>query len=173
MAAEKEWLAAQPDWLQRILEEHPVVDLRRARDLLTACGEGPVPESPIEVLLALYMEACVNENPQMWSEPRGTMLDFQYPVAAGGRTYRLDIMLSGEIAGFHVELGIECDGHNYHERTAEQAQHDKSRDRALVALGWTILRFTGSEINRFPRRCAIECLRTIHAIAGRKIGGDV
>lgn len=45
---------------------------------------------------------------------------------------------------FH--LVVECDGHDFHERTKEQAQRDKSRDRAIQAAGYQVLRFTGSEI---------------------------
>jgi very-short-patch-repair endonuclease len=41
---------------------------------------------------------------------------------------------------------IECDGHDFHEKTKEQARKDKKRDRDLIALGYKVLRFTGSEI---------------------------
>jgi very-short-patch-repair endonuclease len=41
---------------------------------------------------------------------------------------------------------VECDGHDFHERTKEQAQRDKARDRELQAVGYYVLRFTGSEI---------------------------
>jgi very-short-patch-repair endonuclease len=51
---------------------------------------------------------------------------------------------------------VECDGHDFHERTKEQAQRDKSRDRYLQANGWRVLRFTGSEIHRTPEKCADE-----------------
>lgn len=53
-------------------------------------------------------------------------------------------------------LVIECDGHEFHERTKEQAAKDRSRDRALQSMGLGILRFTGSEIWRDPWRCAVE-----------------
>lgn len=41
---------------------------------------------------------------------------------------------------------VECDGHNYHERTSEQAKRDRKRDRDLTSQGFTVVRFTGSEI---------------------------
>ncbi|SDX05082.1 endonuclease domain-containing protein [Paenibacillus sp. PDC88] len=41
---------------------------------------------------------------------------------------------------------IECDGHDYHERTKEQAAHDKKRDRFFTMNNYTVLRYTGSEI---------------------------
>lgn len=58
--------------------------------------------------------------------------------------------------GTQTRIIVECDGHDFHERTKEQAQRDKSRDRYLQANGWKVLRFTGSEIHRTPEKCAAE-----------------
>ncbi|WP_074448363.1 endonuclease domain-containing protein [Bradyrhizobium yuanmingense] len=43
---------------------------------------------------------------------------------------------------------VECDGHDFHERTKEQAERDRSKDRAIQAAGISVLRFTGREIWR-------------------------
>lgn len=51
-------------------------------------------------------------------------------------------------------LIVECDGHDFHERTKKQAARDRSRDRAAQLSGATILRFTGSEIFADPLACA-------------------
>lgn len=51
-------------------------------------------------------------------------------------------------------LVVECDGHDFHERTKEQAAKDKSRDRAAVLSGYTCFRFTGSELWGDPLGCA-------------------
>lgn len=51
-------------------------------------------------------------------------------------------------------LIVECDGHDYHERTKEQAARDRSRDRELNAAGFDVFRFTGSELWRDPWGCA-------------------
>lgn len=51
-------------------------------------------------------------------------------------------------------LAVECDGHDFHERTKEQAKRDRSRDRALQDNGYAVYRFTGSEIYRTPLKCA-------------------
>ena len=51
-------------------------------------------------------------------------------------------------------LIVECDGHDFHERTKEQAARDRSRDRAAQIAGATVLRFTGSEIHADPLACA-------------------
>ncbi|MGG1598507.1 endonuclease domain-containing protein [Cohnella massiliensis] len=63
--------------------------------------------------------------------------------------YRVDFLIRYEplhASGLIKNLVIECDGHEWHEKTKEQAQKDKERDRALTKLGYTVLRYTGSEI---------------------------
>lgn len=58
-------------------------------------------------------------------------------------------------------LVIECDGHNFHERTKEQAAHDRARDRWMQSAGFPVFRFTGSEIYRDPMGCANQVIDMI------------
>jgi very-short-patch-repair endonuclease len=51
-------------------------------------------------------------------------------------------------------LVVECDGHNFHERTKEQAAKDRARDRDLSQHDFDVFRFTGSEIWKDPMGCA-------------------
>ena len=56
-----------------------------------------------------------------------------------------------EVRGSEM-LCIYTDGHTYHERTEKQAQKDKKIDRKLQELGYTVLRYTGKDINEnMPR----------------------
>lgn len=50
-------------------------------------------------------------------------------------------------------LAVECDGHDFHEKTKEQAARDKARDRALLINGVPSMRFSGSEIWRDVFAC--------------------
>src|SRR5215467_10594120 len=43
---------------------------------------------------------------------------------------------------------VECDGHEFHERTVQQASKDRRRDRMLQRRGVPILRFTGTDVVR-------------------------
>lgn len=52
------------------------------------------------------------------------------------------------------KLIVECDGHDYHERTKEQAAKDRSRDRQVQLNDYSVLRFTGSEIYKDAWGCA-------------------
>lgn len=72
------------------------------------------------------------------------------------KQYRVDFLLTTEsrIDRKVQKLIVECDGHDYHERTKEQARKDKSRDREMTAAGFTIMRFTGSEIHKSAGDCA-------------------
>ncbi len=60
-----------------------------------------------------------------------------------------------------VRAVVECDGHDYHERTKKQAARDKSRDRAMQALGLRVFRYTGSEIYNGARDLGTELLHTM------------
>lgn len=51
---------------------------------------------------------------------------------------------------------VECDGHEFHERTKHQAASDKSREREIQTAGFPVLRFTGSEIWKNPRECVSQ-----------------
>lgn len=62
------------------------------------------------------------------------------------------------------ELIVECDGHDFHEKTKLQAARDRSRDRSALLRGRDIFRFTGSEIWRDPFGCADQI--TTWAIRG-------
>lgn len=66
--------------------------------------------------------------------------------------YRVDFQITAFIENYATrELEkrsaiIECDGHDFHEKTKDQAKRDKKRDRQLQSEGHKVFRFTGSEI---------------------------
>jgi very-short-patch-repair endonuclease len=66
--------------------------------------------------------------------------------------YRIDFALRLPKYRFRY-LFVECDGHDFHERTKEQAARDRSRDRDIQQAGYPVLRFTGSEIHRNAGEC--------------------
>lgn len=72
-----------------------------------------------------------------------------------------------------LRIAVECDGHDFHERTKEQAAHDKRRDRAITAAGWICLRFTGSEIFHHGQRCAQEIAAYVEKWCVEQERGDI
>lgn len=84
--------------------------------------------------------------------------------------YRLDFILMWNGARI---LAVECDGHDWHEKTKEQAARDKGRDRWLLCeYGLPTLRFTGSEIHRNAESCVEQALQAAHGIAGSMAWAD-
>lgn len=52
-------------------------------------------------------------------------------------------------------LIVECDGHDFHEKTKQQAQSDKKRDRILQNIA-PVYRYTGSEIFKEAHECSYQ-----------------
>lgn len=75
--------------------------------------------------------------------------------------FRVDFLIRYPFCGHVFEAAIECDGHQFHEKTKAQAAHDRKRDRDIQRAGYQVFRFTGSEINGSPRICAAEVLDAI------------
>jgi hypothetical protein len=117
-------------------------------------------ESPIELLLMLALVRIQRMVDYMVSAHEHRFLVYpQYPLKLEGKRMRIDIYLEFAIGDQCHKVAVECDGHEFHERTKEQAQADKARDRLLQRHGIRALRFTGSEIWEDPDKCAFEILR--------------
>jgi very-short-patch-repair endonuclease len=82
-------------------------------------------------------------------------------------SYRVDILLMLKKNGEIWPFIIECDGHDYHERTKEQARRDRSRDRWFQLQGLMVIRFTGSEIWEDAVACAEQVIDIIAAKIAR------
>ena len=86
--------------------------------------------------------------------------------------YRVDFLgLYTQVDGL-AGIVIECDGHDFHEKTREQAVYDKARDRFLQLHDYHVLRFAGSEIWRSPILCAATVLRHMSAKAHKPWAED-
>lgn len=83
--------------------------------------------------------------------------------------YRADFFACAvEEEAIVLRVIAECDGHDFHERTKEQATRDKKRDRYFAKNNIRVLRYTGSEVWRDPIDCAYEFLGVLeNALGGR------
>jgi very-short-patch-repair endonuclease len=165
----------RPDILRSLMES---VSFAYARQFLSSCdlAYGSV-GSPIESLFFtaiakiamvdllspdwLRIQACTNghkETPPSY----GLSICLQCSIAGA----RVDFVLRGGSQPGDEQLEplpqviVECDGHDFHERTKEQAKRDRSRDRAFQNLGYKVFRYTGSEIFNDPFSCAREAYFT-------------
>ena len=113
-------------------------------------------DSPIEIALLLAMVArCISEDGvkpafKETKDALGWVILSQVQI----EKYRVDFVVS--LKPLRQKIVVECDGHDFHERTKEQAARDRSRDRSLTEDGYRVVRFTGSEIWRDPWGCAQE-----------------
>ena len=101
-----------------------------------------------------------------YSEGRiqGLELNQQEEVKVNDKTYYLDFCFNANENGFEesdYKLAIECDGHDFHEKTKEQVTKDNERTLDLKMAGYDILRFSGSQIYNEPFKCAISTLKYI------------
>lgn len=138
--------------------------------------------SPIELLMAVHLLyamrhpdhfATGRRNHFLPACPGGSFSDFPGRADAGFTVapqvnigkYIADFgVLAKARSGTVVRGAVECDGHDFHERTKEQAKHDRSRDRYFQSCGIYTLRYTGSEIHADPLACACDALSIL---AGR------
>lgn len=128
-------------------------------------------ESPIEQLLYLAMfNRFLTGGFYAEFEPQ------RYMNVCGNK-YRVDFLItivddfngwvsSGHSKEFKRFLVVECDGHDFHEKTKQQSQKDKQRDRNFQISGYPVMRFTGSEIYKNPDKCCEEIVSYITASKG-------
>ena len=120
-------------------------------------------DSPIEgIFLDNFCALATNYGFDLASRSKtnqGTI--FIWPQKQFGERYRADFMISYPFFGAEYTAIVECDGHNFHEKTKAQAARDKRRDRVCQRLGYKLFRFTGSELHGDPNGCAFEVLDAI------------
>ena len=69
--------------------------------------------------------------------------------------YRIDFVLHPATRDY-PKVAVELDGHEFHEKTKEQAARDKAKDRYLQTEGYHISRFTGSQVYQDPMHVVFE-----------------
>jgi len=167
-----------------MIDERAIANLKRSAALHSAvvvddAFEEPLGETPIEKLFyaALYAlihlegseytllhiaktekdEISAKQNPALLAEP--TLIVRPQAQLEG---WRVDFLVHAYDFARHggrkswKPLIVECDGHDFHERTKEQAARDRARDRKFQLRDFGVMRFTGAEIYRDPWACAAQ-----------------
>lgn len=81
----------------------------------------------------------------------------------GFEGYKPDFVITCKQSPFNFV--IEIDGHQWHEKTKEQAAYDRRKDRVYIKNGYTPIRFTGSEVYHN----AILCIQETIEICGNNL----
>lgn len=131
-------------------------------DLAESCCQSPIEEL---MLVELYFAdwgytdwrgVGLHDGTMPFDLPADAIVNLapQYPCG----NYSIDIAVLARPwrGGQPLKIAVECDGHDFHEKTHEQAAHDKRRDRELQKSGFLVFRFTGAEITKNAKKVANE-----------------
>ena len=163
--------------------EEMAIEMATHRVLTTFEGIVSDCESPIEEIFATALLTLSNEGGMelpVTIFPRGIAFDQFSLIELCRDKYRTvvepQVQVCGARVDFLVSVGIfrggrdflgvarlvvECDGHEFHERTKQQAKRDRARDRKFQMEGLSVFRFTGSEIWNDPVGCAEQVIKWV------------
>ena len=105
--------------------------------------------SPIEQLFVMEWHY------QQINERFGTHLKPQARVSTDRGHVNVDFLVK-VLRSEAMPLVIELDGHDFHEKTKQQAAHDRKRERSIIRGGYHVVRFTGHEVFRDSEACVKE-----------------
>lgn len=129
-------------------------------------------ESPIEQMLAMEFERLVRNG--MFDISRLVdviAIEKQKEIECENAKYRVDFAIFVKYWNSDKIYVVECDGHEFHQKTKEQVERDNKRARDLQLAGYEIIRFSGTEIYHRPYQCALEVKRIIQAPAIKFLEG--
>ncbi len=122
-------------------------------------------ESPLERILFLELKRA-----KIYFHPQYPLNWFGEKISTYGKSYNNPQNNFKEvltIVDFYIEkngakLCVYTDGHTYHERTEEQAQHDRNIDRKLQELGYVVLRYTGKDVTENSSKIINEIIKWVN-----------
>lgn len=120
-------------------------------------------ESPIEQLLSLALEELNIKNIYKFNPFIDVVeIEKQKEIQCENKKYRVDFLIPVIYKNQENKcFVIECDGHEFHQKTKEQVEIDNTRMRNLQKAGYEVVRFSGTEIWHRPYKCANEVLNII------------
>ena len=89
------------------------------------------------------------------TKDRNTMCDYCLVPQVEIGNYRVDFEL---INHKDKKIIVECDGHEFHQKSKQQVEKDNKRERDLKKLGYEVVRFSGSEIFKDAEKCVEDLL---------------
>lgn len=156
----------RPEKVDVIIREYVAAANAGMRNALKLC-ESPVEQIFLaEVIRKLWL--CPTGMEKMFISRQEEAVDLvvvpQYLIECGDARYRVDFkfyLQKCEGVGDYTDYGktvVEIDGHDFHEKTKGQASRDKKRDRDIQRAGYFVLRFSGSDVFRNPKKCVTEVM---------------
>jgi len=120
-------------------------------------------ESPIEQLLSLALANLNIKNIHKFNPFIDVVeIEKQKEIYCNGKKYRVDFCIPVIYKNKENQTFIvECDGHEFHQKTKEELEKDNNRTRNFQKAGYEVIRFSGTEIWHRPYKCADEILNII------------
>lgn len=120
--------------------------------------------SPIEQLLYLSLQYH-----SFYSDIPNIKIIPQYEIKTRKGRYSVDflivtsesIFINQECLYREAQLVIECDGHDFHYNSKEKIEKDRIRERDIIRQGYQVIRYTGTELYRSSRKCALETIKLL------------
>ncbi len=93
-------------------------------------------------------------------------LNSQETISVFGKNYRPDFIVKEMMVDdvdfeLKKQVIIECDGYNYHS-SKQQRNNDIERENNLKMAGYSIIRFTGTQIHNNPYLCVMQALKFVY-----------
>lgn len=116
-------------------------------------------ESPIEKIFYIALNMALftdKDNDAVYEMMLHTYINPQYEIVRdNGKSYRVDFYIDNDWMKYGTYgLIVECDGHEFHEKTKEQVNRRNDRDLELKNIGYDILHLSGSQIYNNPMKYA-------------------
>lgn len=114
-------------------------------------------ESPSEIIFYYYFDKELIENIEKYKKYTFTVYP-QYELQVGRKRYFADFLICCHAEdAFDLaesQVIVECDGHEFHEKTKLQVKQRNERDYNLKMEGYEVIHFSGSEIYNESQKCA-------------------
>lgn len=124
-------------------------------------------KSPIEQIFFIAFLSVLHQKSTRESLGIDIIPLCQYEESIDGYNYVHDFAFEFSVDGligkfmpddctFMSSVTVECDGHDYHNKTKRQVSNGNKRSNAMQQSGLTVIRFSGSDIFKYPYQCAEE-----------------
>lgn len=118
-------------------------------------------DSPIEVIFNYYFDRVIHFD---YKDYDFNLLP-QEEILVANNHYRADFLIECfwyefnenkdiPVKEYYSKVIVECDGHDFHEKTKAQVKRRNERDYNLQMGGYDLIHFSGSEIFNNPEECA-------------------
>lgn len=134
------------DWINLEIQEHKI--------------SSPIERVFFSAILVLRELHCLNTENILWTDGKLVPIGLEIVPQVSIGKYRVDFLCSYIRSPDDVpkRVVVECDGHNFHDRSEPDRRYEKERDRFIQKQEFKIFRYTGSEILKEPFRCASEVI---------------